>query len=456
MKEEKPVRNLSVDEGRRGGLARHGLSFFRQSGWMMVSAIVGGGFMWAVHPILQKPVDQVELGAVTEFLKRFVQESISKDQYGLFCTFLNLLGLIGIPAIGLQTIFAQQAASAISEPLERQLRTTIRTVLAVIFLIWLVLLLGSLFVQDAVIRVLGIGDAAALWIMLVAGLFVLWMPVLLGLLQGRQNFLWFGWASILSGLGRCLAIAVTVRVLGNRSTGTMLGVLFGAGVNFVICLFQAFPLLRGPGAPVPWRRWLGRVAPLTFGLGAMAFMVNADVVVVRSLLPKDQSGLYGAARIIGNALIFFTIPLATVMFPKVVQSAARAERTDVVALALGTTALLGGAAALVCTLFPGLPLWLMYDRSYFVIKPLVPWLAWCILPLTLSNVLTNNLLARERYRAVPWMVLVALGYGATLLGLSHRILQADALGGFKMVAWILGAYSLFLLGVSAWFTWRKA
>ena len=112
--------------------------------------------------------------------------------------------------------------------------------------------------------------------------------------------------------------------------------------------------------------------------------------------------------------------------------------------------------AVVCTLFPGLPLWLLYDRSYYVIKPLVSWLAWCSLPLTLSNVLTNNLLARERYRAVPWLVLVALGYGATLVSLSHRIQQAEALGAFKMVAWILGFYSLLLLGVSAWFTWRKA
>ena len=165
--------------------------------------------MSAVHAILQKPVDQVDLGATTEFLKRFVQGPISLDQYGLFCAFLNLLGLIGIPAIGLQTIFAQQAASAITEPLECQLRSTVRKVLGVIFLIWLALLFGAIWMQDALIGLLRIGGTASLWFTIGTGLFVLWMPILSGVLQGRQNFLWFGWASILGGLGRCLAMAIT-------------------------------------------------------------------------------------------------------------------------------------------------------------------------------------------------------------------------------------------------------
>ena len=429
-------------------------AFFRQSGWMLAATVVGGAFMWAVHPILQKPVNQIDLGALTHFLEKFLSAPISTEEYGLFLTLVNLLGLMGIPAVGLQTIFAQQAASAITEPLEQQLRTTVRTVMASAFLIWLGLCLAAFFLRRHLMDALQISQAASLWITLLTGLLVLWTPVLTGILQGRQNFLWFGWASISGGIGRCLAILLIVRVLGHHVTGIMLGVLVGVGVAFLICLSQTYHVLRGPGAAVPWSGWLRRVVPLTFGLGAMTFMLSADVIVIRSLFPK-ASGFYGAGRIIGNALVFFTIPLAAVMFPKVVQSAAKAERTDVVALALGTTALLGGAAALFCTLFPGLPLWLIYDKSYFAMKPLVVWFAWCILPLTLSNVLTNNLLARSHYRAVPWLVLVAAGYGVTLLAVSPKLVQIPQLEAFQMVAQILGFYSLLLCGVSAWFTWKK-
>jgi O-antigen/teichoic acid export membrane protein len=113
------------------------------------------------------------------------------------------------------------------------------------------------------------------------------------------------------------------------------------------------------------------------------------------------------------------------------------------------------AAAVFCTVFPGLPLQLVYDKSYMVIKPLVPWFAWCMFLLTLANVLINNLLARERFRAIPWLVLVAAAYGLTLLALAPHYVELDYLTAFKRVVQILGAFSLLLLAVSAWFTWKK-
>jgi len=36
--------------------------------------------------------------------------------------------------------------------------------------------------------------------------------------------------------------------------------------------------------------------------------------------------------------------------------------------------------------------------------PLVPWYAWALVPLTLANVLIQNLLARGRFAAMPWLI----------------------------------------------------
>src|SRR5438045_3581307 len=85
-------------------------TFFRQSGWMMIATVAGGAFMWAVHPLLQKPVDQIQLGAITEFLKNWIHEPLPKPVYGLFNALLSLLVIMSIPGTGLQTIFAQQSA----------------------------------------------------------------------------------------------------------------------------------------------------------------------------------------------------------------------------------------------------------------------------------------------------------------------------------------------------------
>src|ERR1043166_7337385 len=425
--------------------------FFRQSGWVMISSFVGGVFMWAVHPLLIKPVNQVNLGPITTFLQRFIQEPLSTSEYGLFNAFLSIIVIMSIPATGLQTIFAQQAAAAIDDKHQRQLRGTGRTVLAATTLIWLVALVGVFLFKGRILARLNVPDAAALWVTMLVGLPILWQPILGGLLQGRQNFLWFGVVSMAGGLGRCIAVVVIVRMLRLGVTGAMMAVLAGALAPLGLCLWQSLRDWHGPREGVEWRSWLRRVVPLTLGLGATTFMLSADVLVVRGVFPEEQTGFYSAAAIIGRALVLFTVPLAAVMFPKVVQSVARAEKTDVVMQAVGATAVAGLAAALFVTIFPALPLQLVYQESYLVIKPLVPWFAWGMLPLTLANVLISNLLARQNFAIVPLLVMVALAYGAELLAVSpllaltHSGSQDQQLAAFKTVVQILGTFSVLLL-----------
>lgn len=180
-----------------------------------------------------------------------------------------------------------------------------------------------------------------------------------------------------------------------------------------------------------------------------------DQLLVQSIFDKEVTGLYGAAGMIGRGLVVFTGPLMAVMFPKIVASAARSEKTNVLAQALGATALAGGLAALACTLLPELPLRIIYKPHYWSSAPLVPWFGWCMLPLTMANVLIGNLLAREQFAAVPWLVLVAAGYGAALMGQAGAFQAAEQFVAFKMVVRTIGAFSLLLLGVAAWFTWAK-
>jgi hypothetical protein len=57
--------------------------------------------------------------------------------------------------------------------------------------------------------------------------------------------------------------------------------------------------------------------------------------------------------------------------------------------------------------------------------------------------LINNVLARERYAAVPWLVAVAIGYGVALR-FNH--------GTFTAVIKTLGVFSLLLVAVCVVFT----
>ena len=428
------------------------LTFFRQSGWMVLASFVGGVFMTAVHIIAAKDFSSLQLGPLTDVLSRF--PPLDKGAYGLFYTLVLSLGYIGIPAAGVQTIIAQQTAMTMTEGQRRELRGVIRVLLGATFLIWTIGALVAFLFRNELLAELKITDPAALSITLLAGLVMLWSPVLAGVLQGQQSFLWLGCVGILGGFGRCLAIFIIVRLLGAGVTGAMVAVLAGVLLTLLISAWQTRSIWFGPAESFPWRPWLRRVVPLTLGIGATTLMMTADMILVRSVFNEDQTGFYSAAGVLGRALAYFTGPMAAVMFPKIVQSAARAERTDVLAQALGATALLGGAGALFCTVFPAVPLRIMYDQSFLVIKPLVPWFAWCVLPLTLSNVLINNLLARSRFGVVPWLLVLALSYGAVLLFLSRKLNVGPELEAFKTIVRVLGCFGFLTMIVSAWFTWR--
>ena len=77
---------------------------------------------------------------------------------------------------------------------------------------------------------------------------------------------------------------------------------------------------------------------------------------------------------------------------------------------------------------------------------LIPWFAWALLPLALSNLLVNNLLARNRFEAVPWLVAVAAGYGITL---------RFTYWSYLTVILTLGAFSFLLFAVCVVFTIRQ-
>ena len=173
------------------------------------------------------------------------------------------------------------------------------------------------------------------------------------------------------------------------------------------------------------------------------------MIVVQRFFPSaTENGLYGAAGTIGRAVFFFLAPMTTVMFPKIAQSAARSEKSNVLFQALGATALMGVGAAICCTFLAELPFRLGYKAEYLPAARLVPVFAWCMLPLPLANVLVNNLLARERYGIVPWLAGIAITYYFALTHVAQIQPQR-----FEHIIHTLGGFGTLLLVVCLIYTW---
>ncbi|WCJ58126.1 hypothetical protein NXS98_10360 [Fontisphaera persica] len=433
--------------------------FFRQSGWMVSATLLGGVCMFAVHVIY--PI-------------------LGPREYGLFTTLLAMLNVLTIPALGLQTTFAHQTAAAITPEDEARLAGTVRAVLGWALVAWLVFVGVVLAFQGWIQSTWAIHQPLALWIVVLFTLCLLWQPVLFGVLQGRQNFFWLGWALITNGAGR-LVTALSLVFLAiwlsppPTATAALLGALIGIAASVVLAGWRTREVWgRKEHLPFVWGPWLRVVIPLTLGLGAFQFLFSVDVLLVRTFYLEDQTGNYNAAGTIGRGLVMFTAPLAVVMFPKVVRSHALGKRSQVMLVTLASVAALGVLAAAGCTLMAwGMryvvehpefhPAWLPAGVlkalrgsavSVQVLSSLIPWFVWCMLPLALGNVLLNNLLARKKYGVVPWLLLLITAYFTTLAAGAPPPATDGSYQHFKWVIQILGLYSLLFLAACAWFTFR--
>jgi len=218
------------------------------------------------------------------------------------------------------------------------------------------------------------------------------------------------------------------------------------------------------------------------GMGAVMFISSIDFLFVNSLffdrdatagvsgIPRaallelhrtgiDRVTLYSGAMLTGYAIIQFIAPITSVMFPRIVRSVARAEKTDALALAVIITGAFGCLAAVGCTILPKLPLQILYFTRPAMVQaaPLVRWFGWALAPLTIANVLIQNLLARERFDSTPWLIIVPVIYGLSLMAIAPVLVSMPMANfeAFKCVVQTIGCFSLLLFAVAAWFTWRK-
>jgi O-antigen/teichoic acid export membrane protein len=365
----------------------------------------------------------------------------------------------GVPAAALQTIFAQQSAAAMTDEKAGLLTAAVRALLRGTFLVWFVVAGVALIFVEPVSAALGVNNPAAVRIMILCILPLLWGPIFKGLLQGEHRFAPLGWLLMLEGIIRIGTFILLVLMLHGGAASGVWAVFAGQYLVLAIAVWLTRNVWGAKTSiPFSWKEWLVRGAPLTMGLGAYVFMTRLDNVFIKSLYvakayQKDVK-LYICAMFVGFAITQFIAPITAVMFPTIVRNLALSKKSDALVLTLGVTGGFAALAAVGCTLFPRLPIAILFPK-YMESSALVPWFAWALLPLTMANVLIQNLLAQARYAAAPWLILVPILYGLTLMAEAPQLIGLPNFDAFERVIQTLGLFCLLLFAVAAWFTWRN-
>jgi len=402
-------------------------AFFRQSGWMMIATVSAGAFSFGMH-----------------FFNKALKNPDA--EYAIFVTLLMVTACI--PATPLQTVFAQQSAQALATNRSRQLSGMIRLVWMWTFFIWLAAAIAILVCQGAIVKGWNL-PVSGLWVTLPVLLVSIWMPLFSGVLQGRQDFFWLGWATMLGGLGRVVGGGLIVLFFLPNATGLMFGALIGIGVSAMIGLWRTRDLWTQPPEPFDVKGTLGQILPLMLGFGAYQFMFTSDTMFAKAFFSNEALKPYGEAGTLSRAVLWLVTPLATVMFPKLVHSHAKSEKSNLLTLVLIGTGLLGICGAVGLWIVGPLVVKIVYKSGDVDSTiSLIPWYATAMIPLGMANVLVNDLLARKKFSVVPVMLVIAICYA-----FAQPYMIRHNPGSLKIILQTLGAFTTLLFLVCAWFAW---
>jgi len=398
-------------------------TFFRQSGWLMIANLITGAMMWGVHVVTGKTLSEADYGTV---VKMFAVTII-------------------IPMIPLQSVFARETAAALALDRSRALAGLIRKSMAGIVVIWLVAVAVMLAFQSDILTQWKVAQPSALWFLALTVLGIMLIPLFFGALQGAQDFLWLGGAMMVNGGSRLVLAAIAVFLVAKSAAGVMGGVACSVGVTLLIAMWCSRSVWCGPSAPFRWRVLLPKMIPALVGFTACQFIFSADTIYVGVFFSAEETGFYAAAGTLSRALIWLVLPLATVMFPKLVHSAATAGKSNLLGLTLISTLALSIIGAFGLVLLGPWVVHLVYRPTYVdVVADILPWYAGAMIPLSIANVLVNNLLAKSDLRVVLWLALLAIAY-AVALNFWHPDL--------KSVLQLLGGFTTLLFLICALFTW---
>lgn len=242
----------------------------------------------------------------------------------------------------------------------------------------------------------------------------LFAPLLIGTYQGLQKFTWMaaaqsGWSVI-----RVAAGVVLVCLLARNASMALFSHAIGIAIGLAVSAWGLLHLTRRPaGEEVSHHPLGGYLVQSFFMLTCYAMLQNADVMLVKRHFPGADAELYSQAATIGRSAVFMPIPIAMVMFPKVVSVGASSRRTLVTLLkALGMG--IGIVAVLVgfCSAFTWLPYKILFSSQTPTPEQLafVRHVLWAMTPLTVTFMLMNFEMAQHRFRALPLLALCVAAY----------------------------------------------
>ena len=396
--------------------------FVWDSSMMMLSGGLAGALFFIFHAVMKRMLGDVD--------------------YASLVSLLGLLNVMGLPMTAIaftMTRFVAEHAEANAVVVWTTIFKRALRKMSVVagggLLIWIIFSdwLADFFGAPSVASIVILGMIAA------GGLL---MPIIVGVLQGAQDFKHLALITIISPLLR-LIMCIGAVLIGARVAGVMgaIAVSFALTMVLAIAPFKTVLSETDPIDGYDTSRIYKYMLPIFLSQGALLILTNADIIFFKRFLYGEYLEIapgFAQAATLSRAVIFIAQPLAMAMFPRAVSSRRRVLFWGPLIVAAVASLALG----LFITINPALPFRLMYANHDPACHAIARRYVWAAMPLSLTWIVLKYVWARDNIRGAMQLIPVVALY-LIVLYFNHttpnRIIASLAIGSSLALAVLLRA-----------------
>lgn len=379
------MNRANSSEDRSDGLVRHGL-------WLFAATQVAN--------------------VCNIFFQVVMGRNLPPGEYSALVTLLNVMLALGTPLEALRTSAAHFAAKASTSETLGTLKPVVvcwvKKLVRAGATITLAACLGSPWIAAYF-------HLANVWPVIITGFTttgIILLPLLAGTLQGLQAFGWM--AATIQGLSvaRFLLGWLLVLTWTTTSLSGLSAQFGGVMLSVTVASLGLWTLLPRGGAHSGKDAIGSYFFKALMMLGGYAVLMNIDVVLARHYFVEGSQS-FAQAAMVSRSIIFLPMPIAQAMFPKVVGSS---SGVSTFLKALGIAFIIVAFGALICLLFPQWPLMLLFKTATPESVRLLRLIVLAMAPLSLTYLLMNFAMARQRFQAgIPLLLSAVLYAGGVML-----------------------------------------
>lgn len=259
------------------------------------------------------------------FYHFFMVSKLSPVDYGILASIISLMVLPGYAVTAVYPLVVQFSGMHFANHDYSAVKYLYSKVMKFILIFGLTFFLLYLFFSHQIGSFFKISDTFLL-MMTDLYIFIGFISIInTALIQAKLSFNFIAFTTLATTLLK-LSAGIIFVMIGMKVTGAVLAILLSAVFSYFLSfiplrfLFEKTKKLQE--AEIDTKVLFAYAIPSTLAYLGMNSLISTDILLVKHFSSAETAGLYSGLSLAGRVVYFLTAPIATVMFPLVVQKKA--------------------------------------------------------------------------------------------------------------------------------------